>query len=78
LGQCAALPDHCHQRHEAGASPDQQNRIYGRLRPKEMATERTANFDFVTNRRDVVKKRRNFGIRHALDSYLDDRGRNCR
>ena len=78
LRKCVALTNHRHQRHEARSCPDQQHGVCGRLWPKEMASQRTTKFYFVSDGCDVVEEGRHLTIGQKLNSDLYDRACVCR
>src|ERR1700694_1558529 len=60
-----------HQRHNAGAAADKQNRPAVLSTPYEVAADRTTHLDGIARSRYFVKERRDFAILKALDGELD-------
>ena len=49
------IPDHGHERHNAGAGADQEHWFVGRPRPEKVSAKRPAKFDRVAYLGDVVE-----------------------
>ena len=69
----SALANHRHQRHDARAARDEQQRIGGRGIPHEVATDRAAHLEAIAQDELVVQERRDLAVDDALDGQLDQR-----
>ena len=61
------IPDHGHERHNAGAGADQEHWFVGRPRPEKVSAKRPAKFDRVAYLGDVVEERGDLAVQEAAD-----------
>ena len=65
------MAEHRHQRHDARATADQEQRATEAHIPDEISADRSADLELVTRHQHVVQVGRNFTIRDAFDRQLD-------
>jgi len=68
------VPDHGHERHDAGARADREHWFVGRPWPEKVPAERPAKLDRVADLGDVVEERGDLAVQEALDRQLDHVG----